>query len=83
LGGPDAVLCRIRRLSEARATKGLGGYRVQAHCIRVHRRVGGARKIAGAQGESVALINPLHPDAKRMTAKVVRRFEYDRLFRRA
>ncbi len=33
--------------------------------------------------ESAALINPLHPDAKRLTAKIVRLFEYNRLFRKA
>jgi RES domain-containing protein len=31
--------------------------------------------------EPAALINPLHPDAKRMTARIVRLFEYNRLFR--
>jgi len=33
--------------------------------------------------ESAALINPLHPDAKKLTAKIVRLFEYNRLFRGA
>jgi RES domain-containing protein len=32
--------------------------------------------------ERNVLINPLHPDAKAMTATVVRRFEYNGLFRR-
>jgi len=32
--------------------------------------------------EQVALINPLHPDAKKLSATIVRRFEYNRLFRR-
>lgn len=32
--------------------------------------------------EPATLINPRHPDAKRMSASTVRRFEYDRLFRR-
>jgi hypothetical protein len=31
--------------------------------------------------ESIALLNPVHPDAARVTAKTVRRFEYNRLFR--
>lgn len=31
--------------------------------------------------ESAALINPLHPDAKTLSAKTVRLFEYNRLFR--
>ena len=31
--------------------------------------------------ESVALINPKHPDARRIKARVVRKFEYDHLFR--
>ena len=31
--------------------------------------------------ESVSLINPRHPEATRITAKAVRRFEYNRLFR--
>jgi RES domain-containing protein len=31
--------------------------------------------------EPVALVNPSHPDAKKLRASVVRRFEYDRLFR--
>lgn len=31
--------------------------------------------------ETAALINPLHPDAKGMTAEIVRLFEYNRLFR--
>ena len=33
--------------------------------------------------ECAALINPLHPDAKKLSAKIVRRFEYNRLFRGA
>ena len=33
--------------------------------------------------ESAALINPLHPDAKLLIAKIVRLFEYNRLFRKA
>lgn len=33
--------------------------------------------------EPVALINPLHPDAKKLSAKIVRQFDYNRLFRRA
>jgi RES domain-containing protein len=33
--------------------------------------------------EPVALINPLHPDAKKVSAKIVRQFEYNRLFRGA
>lgn len=33
--------------------------------------------------ESAALINPLHPDAKKFSAKIVRLFEYNRLFRAA
>ena len=32
--------------------------------------------------ERVALINPRHPDAARITARAVRRFEYNRLYRR-
>lgn len=32
--------------------------------------------------ESAALVNPLHPDAKALTATIVRPFEYNRLFRR-
>lgn len=31
--------------------------------------------------ERAVLINPLHPQAKHITAKIVRAFEYDRLFR--
>ncbi len=31
--------------------------------------------------EWAALINPAHPDARKLTAKVTRRFEYDKLFR--
>lgn len=31
--------------------------------------------------EQAALINPLHPDSKRITARIVRLFEYNRLFR--
>jgi len=31
--------------------------------------------------ERIALINPAHPDASTIKAKVVRRFEYNRLFR--
>ena len=31
--------------------------------------------------EQAALINPLHPDSKRITARVVRLFEYNKLFR--
>jgi RES domain-containing protein len=31
--------------------------------------------------ESVSLINPAHPDASKIAAKVVRLFEYNRLFR--
>ena len=31
--------------------------------------------------ERVALINPAHPDASTIKAKVVRRFDYNRLFR--
>lgn len=31
--------------------------------------------------EWVSLINPRHPEAPKITAKVVRRFEYNRLFR--
>ena len=31
--------------------------------------------------ERTALINPVHPDAARLSAKVLRQFEYDRLFR--
>jgi len=33
--------------------------------------------------EAAALINPLHPDAKALSARVVRLFEYNRLFRGA
>jgi len=33
--------------------------------------------------ESVVLIHPLHPQAARLRAQVVRPFEYDRMFRRA
>lgn len=33
--------------------------------------------------ESTALINPLHPDSKSLTARIVRPFEYNRLFRGA
>lgn len=33
--------------------------------------------------EPATLINPLHPDAKTMSAKIVRQFEYNRLFRGA
>jgi RES domain-containing protein len=33
--------------------------------------------------EAAALINPLHPDAKRLAAKIVRPFAYNRLFRGA
>lgn len=33
--------------------------------------------------ETAALINPLHPDAKKLSAKIVRQFEYNTLFRRA
>jgi RES domain-containing protein len=32
--------------------------------------------------EKAALINPLHPDAKTLSAKTVRLFEYDKLFRK-
>jgi RES domain-containing protein len=32
--------------------------------------------------DRVALINPRHPDAARITARAVRRFEYNRLYRR-
>jgi hypothetical protein len=32
--------------------------------------------------EKAALINPLHPDAKTLSAKTIRLFEYDKLFRR-
>ena len=32
--------------------------------------------------EFAALINPVHPDALKITAKAVRKFEYNRLFRR-
>jgi len=32
--------------------------------------------------ERVALINPRHPDAARIAARAVRRFEYNRLYRR-
>ena len=31
--------------------------------------------------ESIVLINPAHPDASQITARVVRKFEYDLLFR--
>jgi RES domain-containing protein len=31
--------------------------------------------------EPATLINPAHPDAARLKARVVRAFEYDRLFR--
>ena len=31
--------------------------------------------------EQAALINPAHPDAKKLRAKVARQFEYDKLFR--
>jgi RES domain-containing protein len=31
--------------------------------------------------EWAALINPAHPDARKLTATVTRRFEYDKLFR--
>lgn len=34
------------------------------------------------QEESIVLINPSHPDTKQITAKVVRKLEYDLLFRR-
>lgn len=33
--------------------------------------------------ETAALINPLHADAKKLSARIVRLFEYNRLFRRA
>ena len=33
--------------------------------------------------EPAALINPLHPDTKKLSASVVRLFEYNRLFRMA
>jgi RES domain-containing protein len=33
--------------------------------------------------EDCALINPQHPDASRITARTVRKFEYDSLFRKA
>ena len=33
--------------------------------------------------EPIALINPLHPDAKTIVARIVRLFEYNRLFRMA
>lgn len=33
--------------------------------------------------EPIALINPLHPDAKTIRAQIVRLFEYNRLFRMA
>ncbi len=33
--------------------------------------------------EPAALINPLHPDAKKLSARIVRPFEYNRLFRGA
>jgi RES domain-containing protein len=32
--------------------------------------------------EQAALINPLHPDAKKLSATIVRKFEYNRLFRK-
>lgn len=32
--------------------------------------------------EHAALINPLHPESSKITAKVIRPFEYNRLFRR-
>ena len=32
--------------------------------------------------ESIVLVNPVHPDARQITAKVVRKVEYDLLFRR-
>lgn len=32
--------------------------------------------------EPATVINPLHPDAKRLTAKTVRLFEYNKLFRK-
>ena len=32
--------------------------------------------------ESALLVNPLHPEARHLVAGVVRRFEYNRLFRR-
>ena len=31
--------------------------------------------------EHIALVNPKHPDCKSITARIVRRFEYNRLFR--
>lgn len=31
--------------------------------------------------EQASLINPLHPDSRRITARIVRLFEYNRLFR--
>ena len=34
-----------------------------------------------APEESASLINPRHPEATKITAKAVRRFEYNRLFR--
>jgi len=33
--------------------------------------------------ETVTLINPLHPDAKKLSAKSIRLFDYNRLFRGA
>ncbi len=54
----------------------------------------GSRWLAGQQSaimlvpcvivpeEFAALINPLHPDAATITARAVRKFEYNRLFRR-
>ncbi|MEO8543112.1 MAG: RES family NAD+ phosphorylase [Betaproteobacteria bacterium] len=33
--------------------------------------------------ESAALINPMHPDARELSAKIIRLFEYNRLFRGA
>lgn len=35
-----------------------------------------------APEESVVLINPKHPDAAKITAKAIRRFQYNLLFRR-
>ena len=32
--------------------------------------------------ESAVLLNPLHPDARHLAARAIRRFEYNRLFRR-
>lgn len=32
--------------------------------------------------EQVVLLNPAHPDAAKVTAKAVRKFEYNRIFRR-